>query len=131
MLDALRIAQQPASSRFEHLLLDDAQELDLAAVRLARAVGGSALTAAGDPRRAAALPRRGAARMRSFEGPAMCTVVKLERSAAMPANAWAGGGGGVGAGRRLAGAAPGGEVEFWRCANDAPRPSRWRPTSSA
>ncbi len=88
--DALRVAER----RFEHVLVDDAQELDLAPVRLIRAVAGPGLTVAGDPR--AALRRlRGAGeqRMRSFEGPGV-RVIALEHSFRSP------------------------DRVLWRCAND-------------
>jgi superfamily I DNA/RNA helicase/RecB family exonuclease len=69
MREALRMLRdQPGRRRpFEHVLIDDVQELDLAAVTLARTVAFGALTAAGDP--LAAVRRfRGAgdARMRSL-----------------------------------------------------------------
>ena len=53
MREALRtIRERPAlADRFEHLLLDDAQELQPAAATLARELGGSRLTAAADPAR--------------------------------------------------------------------------------
>jgi DNA helicase-2/ATP-dependent DNA helicase PcrA len=49
--DALRRTRdQPGvASRFDRVLVDDAQELDLAPAMLAREVGGSGLTVAGDP----------------------------------------------------------------------------------
>jgi DNA helicase-2/ATP-dependent DNA helicase PcrA len=119
LLGALRIArEQPgAVPRFDHLLIDDAQELDLAAARLACVIAGSGLTAAGDPVQALRRFRgAGEARMRSFEG-AEARVVRLERS--------------LRCGARIAQAAssvlgeaieapdaPDGEVVFWRCAND-------------
>ena len=58
-----RLASTPAPAharRFEHVLVDDAQELDLAAASLARDAGAAqALTVAGDPLAALpALPRR-------------------------------------------------------------------------
>ena len=58
--DALRLVrEQPgAGGRFEHLLIDDVQELDLGPASLARAVAGPDLTAAGDPDR----------RLRRFRG---------------------------------------------------------------
>jgi DNA helicase II / ATP-dependent DNA helicase PcrA len=88
--DALRLAER----RFEHVLVDDAQELDLAPARLIRAVAGPGLSAAGDPR--AAMRRfRGAGeqRMLSFEGPDV-RVIALEHSFRSP------------------------ETVLWRCAND-------------
>jgi len=66
---ALRAAgERPALRRaFAHVLIDDAQELDLAPASLARALAGGALTVAGDP--AGALRRfrgAGAQRLESF-----------------------------------------------------------------
>jgi DNA helicase II / ATP-dependent DNA helicase PcrA len=116
--DALRLArEQPGiGRRFDHLLLDDAQELDLAPASLARAVGGQGLTAAGDP--ASALRRfRGASALRvsSFET-ASTHVVRLERSLRCSAPV-------LGAARAvlpvsLEASPADGEVAFWRCAND-------------
>jgi len=63
------LADQPSSRQpFQHVLIDDAQELDLGPATLARAVAGGALTVAGDP--LAALWRfrgAGAARLDAFE----------------------------------------------------------------
>jgi superfamily I DNA/RNA helicase/CRISPR/Cas system-associated exonuclease Cas4 (RecB family) len=117
--DALRILRERPTSGYgvEQLLVDDAQELDLGPSQLARLVGSAALTVAGDP--AAALQRfRGAGdlAMRRFEGPGL-HVVRLERSLRCPGQV-------VRAattildGAPLAPAAAGGEVEFWRCANE-------------
>jgi len=118
ILHALRIARtQPAmAGRFEHLLLDDAQELDLASATLAREVAGAGLTVAGDPLQALRRFRgAGGARMRGFDGGGV-TVVRLERSLRCPERVL-----------RAASAvldvpalpaSPGGEVELWRCAND-------------
>jgi DNA helicase II / ATP-dependent DNA helicase PcrA len=48
--DALRVLDGSAfARRIEHLLVDDAQELGLAAATLVSSVGGAALTVAGDP----------------------------------------------------------------------------------
>ncbi len=92
--DGLRLVrEQPgASRRFEHVLIDDAQELDLAPASLARAVGGDRLTAAGDPGAgAAALPwRRRARRSSAFKTPARaCRYPEL--FAALPRARRAGG----------------------------------------
>ena len=84
--DALRLArEQPAMlPRSDHLLLDDAQELDLGAARLVCAVARGGLTVAGDPRHALRRFRgAGDARMRSFCGPGV-QVVALERSLRCP-----------------------------------------------
>ena len=94
------------AQRFEHVLVDDAHDLDLASATLSRAVAGSRLTAAADPARA----RR---RLRSDE---FAAVVTLEQSLRLP--------------RRVLRAASAavtcpceptdaeGEIAFWRCANE-------------
>ncbi len=53
--DALRVAQErPAvARRFEHVLVDDAHDFDLASATLTRAVGGARMTVAADPTRLA------------------------------------------------------------------------------
>ena len=83
---ALRLVSERAVDRprFDHVLIDDAQELDLAAARLARQVAGAALTVAGDP--LAALTRfrgAGAARLRAFEADGI-EVVRLLDSRRCP-----------------------------------------------
>ena len=116
--NALRIASehQEVLPRVVQLLIDDAQELDLGPARLARAVGGAGITAAGDP--AQALRRfRGAgrARIESFKAPGV-RIVSLQRSLRCPqriaraASALLG--------EQLEGSPAEGEVELWRCAND-------------
>ena len=127
---ALRlVAERPTGrERFEHVLIDDAQELDLAAASLARQVAGAALTVAGDP--LAALTRyrgAGAARLRAFETDG-ATVVRLLDSRRSPDQvmnaAWALGLGRAGGERAIdPGDAGGGgpepaAVQFWRCANE-------------
>jgi DNA helicase II / ATP-dependent DNA helicase PcrA len=120
--DALRLAsdQPRVARRFEHVLVDDGQELDFAAARLARAVAGDRLTVAGDPAHAVRRYRgAGAARMQSYlEGWTKAPhLVRLEQGFRCPA--------------RVARAAAvmldedeaeasetEGAVEFWRCAND-------------
>ncbi len=124
IVDALSLARrQPAlARRFDHLLLDDAQELDLAAASLALEVGDAgqaALTIAGDP--SAAIHRyRGAghARMRSFESPDT-RVLALEFTHRCPALIWRAACAVLPPGMIDApAAAAGGEVELWRCANE-------------
>ncbi len=116
--DALRLArEQPAMlPAIDHLLVDDAQELDLGPARLACALASGGLTVAGDPQQALRRFRgAGGARMRGFQGPGV-RVVELERSlrcADAVARAAA-----IVAGQELAGAGTGGTVEFWRCANE-------------
>ena len=115
---ALAVVQQrPGSVRpFDQVLLDDAQELDLAPARLAGQVAGSGLTVAGDP--LATLRRFRAAghgRMRSFETPGT-RIVTLTRSLRCPERVL------EAACAILERPAPdvgsGGELELWRCAND-------------
>jgi DNA helicase-2/ATP-dependent DNA helicase PcrA len=145
--DALQLAYERAVlPRVKYTLLDDAQELDLAAARLAQAVGGPSLTAAGDPRHALRRFRgAGTQRLRSFEGPSV-RVIELDRSLRCRATVYraaraladfeamdgvavpwppdgpaaAGAPDGFAAAASLpdGSAAAGGEVEFWRCAND-------------
>jgi len=74
------LADQPASRRsFQHVLIDDAQELALGAATLARAVADEGeLTVAGDPQGAVSRFRgAGAARLESFETP-QTRVVRLQ-----------------------------------------------------
>ncbi len=103
--DALRaLAQRPAlAARFEHLLLDDAHELDPAPATLALEVGGDGLTATVDLARG------------RFEAPG-ARVVSLPRSLRCPEVV-------LSAARALVPveaepASRGGEVLFWRCANE-------------
>ncbi len=67
---AIRIAGEPVPGRdpFQHVLIDDAQELSLAAATLAKALAGPNLTVAGDPAAGPTAFRAGAAqRLASFE----------------------------------------------------------------
>ncbi|MGZ4253980.1 MAG: ATP-dependent helicase [Solirubrobacteraceae bacterium] len=116
--DALRrVREQPGvAKRFEHVLIDDAQELDLAPASLALEVAGTGLTAAGDPAHALRRLRgAGAERMRSFAADG-ARVITLERSFRCPEPIM-----------RVARAvvdfecepaASEGRVAFWRCANE-------------
>jgi DNA helicase-2/ATP-dependent DNA helicase PcrA len=138
ILDALSLARkQPAMvRRFDHLLIDDAQELDLAHAMLAGEVGAPALTATGDPT-AALRSFRGAgrARLRRLEEDG-ARVIELTAGLRCPERVWlaaravlgdSGGERSAAAGVGEDGRAtetrarardPGGEVELWRCAND-------------
>ena len=133
---ALRlIADHPASRQpFEHVLIDDAQELDLGPATLARAVAGRELTVAGDPLAAVNRFRgAGAARLRAFEsdGTRSVTLLHSYRCATRVSDAaWAAAIGGAAANEREraradtaaradpSDLAPLGEVEFWHCANE-------------
>jgi DNA helicase-2/ATP-dependent DNA helicase PcrA len=127
-LDLAR-AQPNLARRFDYLLLDDAQELDLAPATLAMEVSARrAVTIAGDPD--AGLRRyrgAGAARMRSFEGAGGdgVRVIVLERNQRCPGPIW------QAAASVLthdpstsdpspssAAGATSGECELWRCANE-------------
>ncbi|MGZ3442319.1 MAG: 3'-5' exonuclease, partial [Polyangia bacterium] len=118
--DALRLASERSDGarRFEHVLVDDVQELDLAPASLVRAAAGDRLTAAGDP--GAALRRfraAGDAAIGCFEasGP---HVVRLERSWRCPEQVLRAARAVLPGLRCKSAAAAGGEVEFWRCANE-------------
>jgi DNA helicase-2/ATP-dependent DNA helicase PcrA len=116
ILEALRLARARPGARFEHVLVDDAQELDLAPASLIRAVAGAALTAAGD-RHAAVRRFRGAGALALDAFSTEARVIALERSVRCPERVV-----------RAAFAAlpdidpppaePGGEVVFWRCGNE-------------
>ncbi len=112
------LADQPSSRQpFQHVLIDDAQELDLGPATLARAVAGGALTVAGDP--LAALWRfrgAGAARLDAFETRGTRVVQLLSSHRCAPAVTDAAF---AVAGLPVSGpAATGGAVEFWRCENE-------------
>ena len=121
ILDALALARrQPAlGTRFDHVLVDDAQELDLAPSSLAIELGLASITVAGDP--SAALRRYRAAgteRMHAFEAPD-ARVVSLGRGMRCPARIWQAATSVLGEAAVPAESAPaGGEVVLWRCANE-------------
>ena len=118
IMDALRLVRgQPRlASRFEHILIDDAQELDLAPATLVRELAGAGLTAAGDPLQALRRFRgAGGATMRRFEGGG-ARVVKLDRSVRCSDRVLRAACALVGIACESSGA--GGEVAFWRCANE-------------
>jgi DNA helicase II / ATP-dependent DNA helicase PcrA len=105
---------------FDHLLIDDAQELDLAAASLARELCVPSVTVAGDPD-AALLRYRGAGaqRLESFATPDT-PVVSLGASVRCPQRVWR-------AAQTLRAhddpdgspePARAGVVELWRCANE-------------
>ncbi|HEY3729037.1 MAG TPA: ATP-dependent DNA helicase [Solirubrobacteraceae bacterium] len=124
IVDALSLTRkQPAvAQRFEHLLIDDAQELDLAPAQLAREIGARGMTVAGDP--GAALRRfrgAGAARLHSFQV-SQTRVIELEHGVRCPARVWHAASAALGAcatplSPAVSPQSGGGEVEFWRCAN--------------
>ncbi|MGH2877163.1 MAG: PD-(D/E)XK nuclease family protein [Solirubrobacteraceae bacterium] len=123
--DALAlVARRDARVRtLDHLLVDDGQELDLAAATLAlRLPVSGSRTIAGDPR--AALHRlrgAGAQRMQAFAADD-ARVVVLERGERCRAAVWEvarGALAGLDASEHdLIAGRPGGEVALWRCANE-------------
>jgi DNA helicase-2/ATP-dependent DNA helicase PcrA len=122
---AIRLLEDHPSARqpFQHVLIDDAQELDLGPATLARTLAGGALTAAGDPL-AAVLRFRGAgaARLQWFETPGT-RVARLLTSYRCPSGvrdaAFAAAGLPIsGSADRVADASPQEEVCFWQCENE-------------
>ena len=122
--DALSLARQDpgALRRFAHLMLDDAQELDLAPATLVQTLDLPSLTVAGDP--AAGLRRyrgAGAERLASFAGLDV-REVEFARSQRCPGRVWQAATAalpeGRGASPPVNGDGPAGEVEVWRCANE-------------
>jgi DNA helicase-2/ATP-dependent DNA helicase PcrA len=122
--DAISVAgQQPELARsFAHLLVDDAQELDLAAATLAREIGAAGLTVAGDPH--AALRRfraAGAARLDAFATDDV-KAIELDAGRRCPEPVWRAAGAALALadleGPPTSPASHAGEVQAWRCANE-------------
>ena len=115
---ALHLAREhPGGERhFEHLLIDDAQELSLAAASIIHELPGQRPTVAADPYQALRRFRgAGHARLRSFELPGW-HIIALARSQRSPDRVLRGACALVETSVPEAGL--GGEVEFWRCVND-------------
>ncbi|HEY2318719.1 MAG TPA: ATP-dependent DNA helicase [Solirubrobacteraceae bacterium] len=112
-------AQPQLARRFDYLLIDDAQELDLAPATLAMEVSARrAVTIAGDPHAGVRRYRgAGGARMRSFVTDPDTRVVQLTRTHRCPGRIWQAAGAALGVDPGAAGVA-GGECELWRCANE-------------
>jgi len=106
--DALRVVRErPAEARrFEHVLLDDAHDLDPASATLSREVAGSRLTAAADPARA-----NGGVRRDDFPH-----AITLEQSLRLPRRVLRAASAAVACACEPTAAE--GEVAFWRCANE-------------
>ncbi|HEY3775978.1 MAG TPA: ATP-dependent DNA helicase [Solirubrobacteraceae bacterium] len=126
LLDALALAERRRGSgtpAFDHVLIDDAQELDLAAASLALALGAPSLTVAGDPDAAVRRFRgAGAERLERFAALPGMQIVDLVENVRCPPPVW-------GAARAALGRAPEPAadppvdpgppaVEFWRCASE-------------
>ncbi len=103
--DALRlIRERPATvRRFDHLLVDDAHELDLAPTRMALELAAGRITAAADP-------------VLGGFGLGQANVIKLERSLRCPAQVLTAAAAQVDVPAEPSGQV--GEVAFWRCAGD-------------
>jgi DNA helicase-2/ATP-dependent DNA helicase PcrA len=106
--DALRLVRdRPAAvGRFEHVLVDDAHDLDLASATLTRAVAQSRLTAAADPARAGA----------NVQPDGFRDVIVLEQSLRVPRRVLRAASAAVSVTCEPSSAE--GEVAFWRCANE-------------
>ncbi len=106
--DALHMVRdRPAAVvRFEHVLVDDAHDLDLASATLTRAVAESRLTAAADPARAG-----GSVRPDEF-----ARVIALEQGLRVPRRVLSVASAAVSVPCEPTAAE--GEVAFWRCANE-------------
>jgi DNA helicase-2/ATP-dependent DNA helicase PcrA len=125
LLDALAVAQRrrgSAAPAFDHVLIDDAQELDRAATSLALALRAPGLTVAGDPD-AAVLRFRGAGaeRLDGFAAPAGTHVVELGTSIRCPSAVWRAARAALGRESAPAGGDGGPEraaVELWQCSSE-------------
>ncbi|MBV9807394.1 MAG: ATP-dependent helicase [Solirubrobacterales bacterium] len=110
--DALRVvSDRPnAPRRFEHVLLDDAHDFNLASWTLARAVGGTRMTVAADPTCSGGAPSA-----RELDaGAAM--VITLEGGLRVPRRVLRAAGAVVPVACEAGGVE--GDMAFWRCANE-------------
>jgi DNA helicase-2/ATP-dependent DNA helicase PcrA len=124
VLDALALAQRRRASgapAFDHVLIDDAQELDAAAASLVLALGAPSLTVAGDPDTAVRRFRgAGAERLETFAALPGMHVVDLAASVRCPEPVWSAASAALGRASHQAPAPEPGPaaVEVWRCANE-------------
>jgi DNA helicase-2/ATP-dependent DNA helicase PcrA len=125
VLDALALARRRpelVGGELDHLLIDDAQELDRAAASLALALGTPALTVAGDPDGAVRRWRgAGAERLRGFGAAGDAHVIELTTSLRCPPAVWRAAMAALGRANVDTAAVGDGEsadVELWRCANE-------------
>jgi DNA helicase-2/ATP-dependent DNA helicase PcrA len=111
--DGLRLARERPSvtRRFEHVLVDDGHDFDLASATLARAVAGSRLTVAADPVRGSRGSPLGEASL------AEARVVALDASLRVPRRLLRAAGALVDIGS-CEPAPVEGELALWRCANE-------------
>jgi superfamily I DNA/RNA helicase/RecB family exonuclease len=108
--DALRVMRERpvVAQRFEHVLVDDTHDLDLASATLSRSVAGSRLTAATDPARGG----RGVSRAE------FAHVITLEQSLRLPRRVLRVASAAVAVSCPCEPTAAEGEVAFWRCSNE-------------
>jgi DNA helicase II / ATP-dependent DNA helicase PcrA len=112
--DALKVLRNRdgAARRFEHVLVDDAHDFDLASATLARAVAGSRLTVAADP-----VLDAGGSPLQEFGGND-ARVITLGLTLRVPRRVLRAAGAVVGGIGAVEPASVEGEVAFWRCANE-------------
>jgi DNA helicase II / ATP-dependent DNA helicase PcrA len=110
--DALRLVRDRPSvaRRFEHVLVDDAQDLDLAGATLARALAGPRLTVAADPARVPA-----GSPLLDFPA-SSAQVVTLDCNLRVPRRVLRAAGAVVPV--QCESTSVEGEIAFWRCANE-------------
>ena len=108
--DALRVVRErpAAAQRFEHVLVDDAHDLDLASATLSREVAGSRLTVAADPARAG-----GNVRAEQF-----AHAVTLDQSLRVPRRVLRAGVAAAAVACSWEPTDAEGEIAFWSCANE-------------
>jgi DNA helicase-2/ATP-dependent DNA helicase PcrA len=125
--DALRFSDSGRARRFSHVLVDDGQELGLAAARLVIALGASGLTVAADPEHSVRRFRAaGAERVAMYRALPDATVVSLTDGLRCPLRVVRAAALVLAGPQRSTNAAlsavnidqPAGEVAFWCCAND-------------
>jgi superfamily I DNA/RNA helicase/RecB family exonuclease len=118
--EALAVAERRRGTlrRFEYLLVDDAHALDPAPAALVRELGGERLTAALDPARGSFALR--AEHTVTLERSLRCPerVLRAARAALLAPGDGLGGAQNLAPPSLLESSTPGGEVVFWRCAND-------------
>jgi len=133
VLDALALAERrlgSGSPAFDHVLIDDAQELDLAAVSLVLALGAPSLTVAGDPDAAVRRFRgAGAEGLDRFAALPGMQLVELAQSVRCPPPVWSAARAALDRAPEPATTSPergidqpaepgSPAVEFWRCASE-------------
>jgi DNA helicase-2/ATP-dependent DNA helicase PcrA len=114
--DALRMARSRPSlaQHFDHVLVDDGHDFDLAAASLTRALAGARLTVAADPVR----PLSASPLLNCSRPGGEARVISLDFSLRVPRRLLRAAGGLLPAASRCEPAPAEGEIAFWRCANE-------------